>query len=54
MLKRDGLDPAKLDLNALRAEYEKMSSQKTAALSEYNELSSKTKELERLTDTLVF
>ena len=52
MLKRDGLDPAKLDLNALRAEYEKMSSQKTAALSEYNELSSKTKELERLTDTL--
>ena len=52
MLKKDGFDPDKIDLDALKSGYAEMNEQKQNAMQEYNSLSSDVRKLEKLTDTL--
>ena len=52
MLKKEGIDPDKIDLDAMRADYEKMKEQKDASMKTYAELNADAKKLEKLTETL--
>ena len=52
MLKKDGFEPDKIDLDALKFGYAEMNEQKQNAMKEYNALSNDIKKLEKLTDTL--
>ena len=52
MLKKEGLDPDKIDLNAPRADYAEMKQQKDESMKTYADLSAETKSLEKLTKTL--
>ena len=52
MLKKEGIDPDKIDLEAMRTDYEEMKNQKNASMKTYAELNADTKKLEKLTETL--
>ena len=52
MLKKEGIDPDKIDLDAMHADYEEMKKQKDAGMKTYTELSADAKKLEKLTETL--
>jgi hypothetical protein len=52
MLKKENIDPDKIDLETMRADYEKMKKQKDASLKTYAELNADAKQLEKLTETL--
>lgn len=52
MLKKDGFEPDKIDLDTLKFGYAEMNEQKQNAMKEYNALSNDIKKLEKLTDTL--
>ena len=52
MLKKEGIDPDKIDLDAMRADYEEMKKQKDASMKTYAELNSDARKLEKLTETL--
>ena len=52
MLKKEGIDPDKIDLDAMRADYDKMKEQKDAGMKTYAELNADAKKLEKLTETL--
>ena len=52
MLKKEGIDPSKIDLDSLKSGYAEINEQKQNAMKEYNSLSNDVRELEKLTDTL--
>lgn len=52
MLKKEGIDPDKIDLDAMRADYEEMKKQKDASMKTYAELNADARKLEKLTETL--
>lgn len=52
MLKKEGIDPDKIDLDAMRADYEEMKKQKETYMKTYAELKAAANKLEKLTDTL--
>ena len=52
MLKNEGLDPDRIDLESLKSDYANMRNQKNVFMNEYSTLSSKVKDLEKLTEQL--
>ena len=52
MLRQEGLDPTKLDLDSLKSDYAEMAAKKQDFMDEYSSLSKDARELEKLTEQL--